>query len=63
MVGSQDAALFRWENYIGNLNLVFPCLFSIKYFATHNKGAPLNDFIEQEYEIKDLSTNVEYLDK
>lgn len=60
MKGSQDAALFRWDNYIGNLNLVYPKLFGIKYFATHNEGTVPEGFIDREYEIKDLSTNVEY---
>jgi len=60
MAGSPDAALFRWDNYIGNLNLVYPNLFGFKYFATHNEGTPLNDFIDNEYEIKDLTTNIEY---
>lgn len=60
MQGSPDAALFRWDNYIGNLHLVYPNLFGFKYFATHNDGSVPEGFIDHEYEIKDLSTNVEY---
>lgn len=60
MRGNLDAALFRWDNYIGNLNLVYPNLFGTKYFATHNEGTPLKDFIDNEFEIKDLTSNIEY---
>ena len=60
MHGTIDAALFRWDNYIGNLNLVYPNFFSAKYFATHNDGTALPGFIDNEYEIKDLTNNIDY---
>lgn len=60
MIGGQTSSLFRWDNYIGNLHLVYPELFGFKYFATHNEGTPLNGFIDKEYEIKDLPENIDY---
>lgn len=60
MQGSPDAALFRWDNYIGNLHLVYPKLFKLKYFATQNEGTVLDNFIDREYDFKDLPANLEY---
>lgn len=60
MRNGESAALFRWDNYIGNLNLIYPQLFDLKYFATHNEGTVPEGFIDYECEIYDLLTNVDY---
>jgi len=51
---------FRWDNYIGNLNVVYPNLFKEKFFATQRDGTPLRDFINHEMDCFELINNIEY---
>jgi hypothetical protein len=54
MKNGQSAPLFRWDNYIANLHIVFPNLFALKCFATHKDGYILDNFIDYEIEFQDL---------
>lgn len=55
-----DYKLFRWDNYILNLNLVYPNLFNEKYFATHENDFKPKDFITYESSIIELYDNIEF---
>jgi hypothetical protein len=55
-----DFKLFRWDNYILNLNKVYPNLIIEKYFATHKDGFIPKNFVVNEKNIFDLYTNIEY---
>lgn len=52
--------VFRWDNYIINLNIVFPKLFKTTYFATQHDGTPKENFIHREVEFLDLFTEMDY---
>jgi len=45
--------LFRWDNYILNLNEVFPDFFGKKYFIT-KESYPGSDFIDYELSVEDF---------
>lgn len=38
MHGGDDVSLFRWDNYIGNVDALYPDFFNKCYFATHEDG-------------------------
>jgi hypothetical protein len=52
--------MFRWDNYIINLQLVFPNLFNTTYFATQHDGTPKEDFIHREVEFLELVSEMDY---
>jgi hypothetical protein len=60
MGNGQNVPLFRFDNYILNLNQVYPDIFALKYFATHNDGNRVNEFINSDMEIIDLPENLNY---
>lgn len=59
-MNGKSAPLFRWDNYIGNLNIVYPNLFDQVYFATYKDGNKLEDFIDYEVEFHELADNLDY---
>lgn len=52
--------MFRWDNYIINLHLARPGLFSTTYFATQYDGTPKEGFIHREVEFLELLTEMDY---
>jgi len=55
---SKPAKLFRYDNYIGNVKIIYPKLFDKCYFATHKDGVTIDNFIYYEPEIYDMETNI-----
>lgn len=55
----QQTKLFRWDNYIANINDVYPALFKLRYFATH-KGDDhkLENFIDEEIDSFNLNNSI-----
>lgn len=60
MSGNRFAKMFRHDNYIGNLSLIYPKLFKKCYFATHKDGNRIPKLISYEPEIIELDTNISY---
>ncbi len=60
MIGNGEEPLFRWDNYIVNLSLVYPQLFNLRNFATHREDTANEDFIDQEFEIDYLVNNIDH---
>lgn len=60
MTGNQTAQMFRHDNYIVNLSLIYPNLFNDCYFATHKDGNNYPKLISSEPDIYDLDTSIEY---
>jgi hypothetical protein len=60
MNGGSAAKMFRHDNYIGNLALIYPKLFNLGYFTTHKDGNSLPKLISYEPEIYDIDTNTKY---
>ncbi|MCG3166482.1 MAG: hypothetical protein POELPBGB_02261 [Bacteroidia bacterium] len=60
LYGGGDAALFRWDNYIGNINTLYPDFFNKCYFATHEDGNELENFIDQKVTFFELVENIDY---
>ncbi len=58
---SQNCPMFRWDNYIGNLNILYPNLFNEKVFCTHKMGNRLANFITDELETYNLLHNLDYM--
>ncbi|WDO12357.1 UPF0489 family protein [Flavobacterium sp. WW92] len=58
---NQTAPIFRWDNYIGNLNILYPDLFAEKFFCTHRMGNRLANFITEDFETYDLLANLNNL--
>jgi hypothetical protein len=54
------APMFRWDNYIGNLHIVYPNFFGLCYFATHEDGNTLENFINCEATSNELIDNIEH---
>ncbi len=52
--------MFRWDNYIGNLKFVYQKLFGECYFATHDDGNELDNFITYKAPFYELTNNIEY---
>ncbi len=49
-VSSDNFKLFRWDNYISNINDIYPSLFNLRYFATHDNDYELEGFITKKIE-------------
>ena len=52
--------LFRFDNYIINIHILFPDLFKNKYFATHEKCRENSDFVEIDVSFDELLDNLQY---
>jgi hypothetical protein len=50
--------LFRWDNYISNINDIYPSLFNLRYFATHDNDYELEGFITQKIESDELINSI-----
>lgn len=55
---NQEYPMFRWDNYIINLQLVFPNYFNNKYFTTQREGKYLKNFVNEQIEFFDLLKNM-----
>ena len=53
------APLFRWDNYILNLNEVYPNFFGTTHFIT-KEPYPENEFIDWEYKIEDFLNSLHH---
>ncbi|CAI9678619.1 UPF0489 family protein [Elizabethkingia anophelis] len=53
--------LFRWDNYILNINELYPQLFGSKYFIT-KESYPDSDFIDIELRIEDFVSDSHWFD-
>jgi hypothetical protein len=61
MGNNQVCPAFRWDNYILNINLLYPNLFLEKYFSTHKDGVSNEGFITEEFETYSLIDNLDTL--
>lgn len=52
--------MFRWDNYILNIQLAYPNIYADKIFATQYDGNKPSNFIDQELEFLELVTNIDY---
>lgn len=52
--------LFRWDNYILNVRLIYPNIYGATYFATHNDGHKPDDFINHEVDVLYLLSELDY---
>lgn len=56
-----ESPLFRWDNYILNLDYIYPDFFNEKYFATHREDVKEDGFITSEVEFYELNNLEELL--
>lgn len=52
--------MFRWDNYILNIQLAYPNIYGEKIFATQYDGNKPDGFIDQEAEFLELVSNIDY---
>jgi hypothetical protein len=52
--------MFRWDNYILNLKVVYPNIYHNTIFATHQDGNKDYEFINKEVEILELLSELEH---
>jgi len=55
--------LFRWDNYIINLQLVYPDLYDETFFATFKDGNTNEEFVKNEMDFLEMANGLEYLIK
>jgi len=57
--GGLIAKVFSWDNYILNFKQLYPELFNLRIFATHNDGQENEDFISKQIPIENLLSELE----
>lgn len=53
--------LFRWDNYILNLRIVYPNIYAKTFFATFKDGNIDEDFVDEEMDFWELMTEIDYM--